>query len=185
MTYKDKGTYQSSPPCIACATRATFKPNTATHCNTLQHTATHCNTLQPSTAHSNALLHKHNVMKKGQLEQLSSKTLQRAATHCDTLQHVATHAQHDAKCSTRATFKPKKRNTLQHTATLCKYCNTQTTSCNMSYFRAKHPATHCNTESTHCNTLQHKTRKNDTIYALFESIRIMYVYYLEVSCTNP
>jgi len=39
MNYKDKGSYESSPPCIL------WTDLLATHCNTLQHTATHCVTI--------------------------------------------------------------------------------------------------------------------------------------------
>jgi len=52
MTYKDKGSYESSPPCSPPCTREE-KQRTATLCNTLHHTATHCNTLQRTATHCN------------------------------------------------------------------------------------------------------------------------------------
>jgi len=87
-TYKDKGSYESSPPCTSRNThksvstsptwislytqsnksgRIWMSPVTsewvkATHCNTLQHTATHCNTPQHTAwvrSHLNELKHAH------------------------------------------------------------------------------------------------------------------------------
>jgi len=100
MTYKDKGSYESSLPCrsvtwlqhrtalqvwhdskcdiirrtfrwCVCGTTLQGILHTAPHCNTLHHTATHCNTLQHTATRCN--------------------TLQHTATHCNTLQHTATH----------------------------------------------------------------------------------------------
>ena len=60
MTYKDKGSYESSPPCTSPkitlhvsspSRKRKSLQHTATHCNTLQHTATHCNTLQHTATH--------------------------------------------------------------------------------------------------------------------------------------
>jgi len=54
MTYKDKGSYECSPPCTSsfCSSTLTLL-HPATHCNTLHHTATHCNTLQHTATHCN------------------------------------------------------------------------------------------------------------------------------------
>ena len=46
LTYKDKASYDSTPPC------SLQMQHTATHCNTLHHTATHSNTLQHTAAHA-------------------------------------------------------------------------------------------------------------------------------------
>jgi len=67
MTYGDKGSYESSPPCtstcknVRMSAHASFPiQHTATRCNTLQqlqHTSTHCNTLQHTAIHCNTLQH--------------------------------------------------------------------------------------------------------------------------------
>ena len=50
MSYKDKGSYESSPPCTAIH-NGKYAIH-ATHCNTLQHTVSHCNALQHTATHS-------------------------------------------------------------------------------------------------------------------------------------
>jgi len=51
MTYEDKASYDSMPPCTAC-----------TACNTLQHTATHCNTWQHTATHTLYCMYCHPVL---------------------------------------------------------------------------------------------------------------------------
>ena len=89
MTYKDKGSYESSPPCMRGSHIY------ACHCNTLQHIGydtnvcgvrdqvLHCNTLQYTATHCSW----HRCM----LSMWQSISLQHTATHCNTLQHTATH----------------------------------------------------------------------------------------------
>jgi len=110
MTYKDKGSYESSPPCMwhRTATHCQKLEHTATHCNTLQHTATHCNTLQHIATHCNTLpktgtccnTRQNTATHLGKLQEENAvehsdacvtthcNTLQRTATHCNTLQHT-------------------------------------------------------------------------------------------------
>jgi len=71
MTYKDKGSYESSPPCtprlvspscpVAVETRVQSCIVAATYCNILQHTATHCNTLLRERECSHACSLQHSV----------------------------------------------------------------------------------------------------------------------------
>ena len=138
MTYKDKGSYESAPPCsMQCKYRF------VTGCTTLQHTATHCNTLQHTT-------------KTGSPS---------AATLCNTLQfelcltgwcvavccsvvHTATHGAH---CNTLqlevwlALVSPTHQldSLLHHTAP---HCTTL-------HHTAPHRTTRHHT-TPHCNTLQ-------------------------------
>jgi len=71
MTYEDKGSYESSPPCISLTSQ-----HTATHCNTLQHTAAHWYTLQHMAPHCTNLQH----------TAAHCATLHNTAMHCTTLQ---------------------------------------------------------------------------------------------------
>ena len=62
MTYKDKGSYESSPPCttftaipqwmLQCVVQCNIIVRGCRHCSTLQHTSTHCNTLCHSVLRS-------------------------------------------------------------------------------------------------------------------------------------
>ena len=106
MTYGDKATYVTAPPCTELTSELTFEKkvapqHTATHCNTLQHTATHCNTLQHTAMHCNTLQHTAHALQRNANTNVieSGVTLQQPATYCNTLQHTATHC-----------------NTLRHTA---------------------------------------------------------------------
>jgi len=108
MTYKDKGSYESSPPCTIIfygICMYTLKALNVDHCNTLQHTATYCNILQLTATHCNTLQHTtthHNTL---QHTATHGNTRQHTATHCNTLQHTATH-----------------HNTLHNTTYIAPYC---------------------------------------------------------------
>ena len=56
MTYKDKASYDSAPPCIRHPITNTLH-NAATHCTTLHHAAQHCNTLHHTAPHCTTLQH--------------------------------------------------------------------------------------------------------------------------------
>jgi len=166
MTYKDKGSYGSSPPCTLCWRKwgylfwfawhnqlsiaqmdgllhshdsFTWLCSCATHCDTLQRTATHCNALQPTATHCNALQHTatHTVQMNGLLHSHDSFTALAWLIHVTLVM-----------C-----------NTLQHTATHCNtpqctryrwmgYCTRMTHS---------RDSVHVQHTATHRNALQHTT----------------------------
>ena len=106
LTYKDKGSYESSPPCMNHMNSMKYLTytlqHTATHCNTLHHTAprrnnefneisdvhtaTHCNTLQHTATHCTTL----QQWIQWNIWRTHCNTLQHTATHCNTLQLTAT-----------------------------------------------------------------------------------------------
>ena len=72
MTCKDKGSYESSPPCISLK-------DICKNCNILQHTALRCNTLQ------------HTLWTGAQVKVFRDcgMSLQDTCQHCNILQHAA------------------------------------------------------------------------------------------------
>jgi len=104
-TYKDKWSYESSPPCTRHFIHQFCRAYTEAHCSTMQHTATPCRTLnnKPNCAReltSNVFFRRNYLFGFTQGIILESNTLQHTAPHCTTLHHTAIHC-----------------NTLQHTAT--------------------------------------------------------------------
>ena len=130
MTYIDKASYESPPPCthaqIFCtciklvqmqACVHTCK-DTAIYCNTLQHAASHCNALQRAVTHCNIQCNMHSQKR---LTVGNDVSVQYTATHCNTLHHMLQHTlQHTfTDCQQRHLTA-----TLQHTAS---YIATRTT----------------------------------------------------------
>jgi len=156
MSYKDKGSYESSPPCTWQCFALNTPQHTVAHCkhsNTLQYTGTHCNTRQNSF--SRQLV----AVTMPQHTATHGNTLQHTAAHCPTLHQTATHTYSAACCSKHA---PTPCNTQQHIAHHCNML--QHTAIHtrqlVALITTQHTATNHNAlhhAASHCNTREYAT----------------------------
>ena len=172
MTYGDKASSVTAPPCTELTSELTFEKkvapqHTATHCNTLQHTATHCSTLQHTATHCSTLQHTAAHCSTLQHTAAHCNTLQHTAAHCNTLQHSATNSNH-AQIASR----PRRRwNTLSQTSVISSfYLVNVTASCLLTKTHRTHktiwinessvnPKSTSNQSSKPCTVLQYPSKK--------------------------
>jgi len=163
ITYQDKASYASSPPCSKlmdtnfCLQRDFGAERTDEDWGVVSSIAvvakrsdSRCIALCGVWALAHYL---------GAADDGSIVSLRHSATRCNTLQHTAT------RC-----------NTLRHTETCCNTLHITAQNCNCGWWSdgqfathgntRQHTATHCNTlqhTATHCNTLQHTATHCNTL----------------------
>ena len=179
MTYADKTSYGTSPPCTSslpevidstsaseravcnacdtqCAVHATYRALKstlqATHCSTLQQTAAHCSTLQHIVHQAHDACH----------TTTRCNTLQYAATHCTALHHTAPHwfsVQERDACTAPTTCNTP---IMTHDSSALRSASTCHNTCTCHCNKLQHIATCCNTlqHTARCDTLQHTARCN-------------------------
>ena len=161
MTYKDKASYGSLPPCIGARRKWSeeiIRGNDHCHCNTLQHTVTYCNT-HPSRAIISMIVSfpRNDCIRR--MWNTPHSTLQHTATHCNTLQHTATH------CNTQL---PR---TIICMIALIGNAVQPTAFGVLFNLMLQHTATHCNTPqhtATHCNVLFNLNLQSQSHWFLFK-----------------